>query len=84
MPLPIDVFSMADVQDGHLTRGVVDFVNNPVVSHAYPPALPPSELPDLSFLVEHAGVHVSCVKVDAAVILMGYVVESHQALSFRG
>ena len=39
---------------------------------------------DFSFLVEHAGIHVSCVKVDATVILMGYVVESHQALSFRG
>jgi len=36
------------------------------------------------FLVEDAGVHVPRVKVDAAVVLMGYVVESHQALSFRG
>jgi hypothetical protein len=36
------------------------------------------------FLVEDAGVHVPRVKVDAAVVLVGYVVESHQALSFRG
>jgi hypothetical protein len=39
---------------------------------------------DLSFLVEHADVHVPRVQVDATVVLVGYVVESHQALSFRG
>ena len=38
----------------------------------------------VSFLVEHASLHVSWVKVDATVVFMGYVVESHQALSFRG
>jgi hypothetical protein len=32
---------------------------------------------DLPLLVEHAGVHVSCVQVDAAVVLVGSVVESH-------
>ena len=37
-----------------------------------------------SCLVEHAGVHAPCMEVDAAVMLMGYVVKSHQALSFRG
>ena len=37
---------------------------------------------DLSFLVEYARVHVSCVKVDAAVVLVVRIVESHRALSF--
>jgi hypothetical protein len=38
---------------------------------------------DLSFLVEYARVHISCMKVDAAVVLVVRIVESHQALSFR-
>jgi antitoxin component HigA of HigAB toxin-antitoxin module len=37
-----------------------------------------------SLLVEHARVHASRVKIDAAVILVDDVVESHQALSFGG
>jgi hypothetical protein len=38
---------------------------------------------DLSFLVEYARVHVPCMKVNAAVVLVVRIVESHQALSFR-
>lgn len=38
---------------------------------------------DLSFLVEYARVHVPSMNVDAAVVLVVRIVESHQALSFR-
>jgi hypothetical protein len=38
---------------------------------------------DLSFLVEYARVHVPCMKVNTAVVLVVRLVESHQAVSFR-